>query len=58
MGLTKPLQHKAGYRPRYSTRSHVAKLHKRLEAETNPKLREAIEARLAAFERPPRGAYD
>jgi hypothetical protein len=58
MGLTKPRQRKAGYRPRYSTRTHVARLHERLRAESDPKVRKVIEAQLAAFERPPRGGYD
>ena len=53
-----PLPRKVGNQPRYSARAHVAKLHERLEVETDRKLRKVIEARLAAFERPPRGGYD
>jgi hypothetical protein len=54
----KRLERNVGYQPRYSTRAHIARLHQRLEVETDRKLRKVIEARLAAFERPPRGGYD
>jgi hypothetical protein len=54
----KPVKGKRTSTSRYSTRSRIATLRKRLTVAKDSRTRATIEAQLAAFERPPRGSYD
>lgn len=49
---------KTGQRAQYSTERRVERLRERLAVETDPRTRRTIEAQLAAFQRPPQGAFD
>jgi hypothetical protein len=49
---------KCGPKAQYSPRRRVERLQQRLAVETDPAIRRVIRAQLAAFARPPRGAFD